>query len=150
MTRKVFNQDTQVWDTFPDLPAIESQAQSNDQMRANVNFERDHRMNATFIFQNTQFDCDQASLARITGAATLAGFAIAAGAPAGFLRWHQGGSDFAWITADNALFTMDAQTCFAFGQAAANNQSAYIFAANAIKGMDPIPTDYATNSDYWP
>ena len=118
--------------------------------RAAVNSERDRRMTATFAFAGKDFDCDQASLARITGAATLAGFAMGAGAPAEFMRWHQGVADFAWIAADNTLFPMDAQTCFAFGQAAANNQSAFIFAAQAIKGMDPIPADFATNADYWP
>jgi hypothetical protein len=120
------------------------------QARAGVNRERDLRMTSTFAFAGKDFDCDQASLARITGAATLAGFAMGAGAPAGFMRWHGGASDFAWIAADNTLFPMDAQTCFAFGQAAANNQSAYIFAAKAIKGMDPIPADFAANADYWP
>jgi len=120
------------------------------QARAAVNRERDRRMTATFFFAGKDFDCDQDSLARITGAATLAGFAMGACAPAGFMRWHGGASDFAWIAADNTLFPMDAQTCFAFGQAAANNQSAFIFAANAIKGMDPIPADFATNADYWP
>jgi len=129
----------------PVIPAI-----TLAEARAAVNAERDRRMTSTFVFAGKGFDCDQASLARITGAATLAGFAMGAGAPAGFMRWHGGASDFAWIAADNTLFPMDAQTCFAFGQAAANNQSAFIFAAKAIKGMDPIPADYATNADYWP
>ena len=120
------------------------------QARAAVNSERDRRMTSTFAFAGKDFDCDQDSLARITGAATLAGFAMGAGAPSGFMRWHGGAADFAWIAADNTLFPMDAQTCFAFGQAAANNQSAYIFAAKAIKGMEPIPADFATNADYWP
>jgi hypothetical protein len=120
------------------------------QSRAAVNRERDRRMTSTFAFAGKDFDCDQDSLARITGAATLAGFAMGAGAPAGFMRWHGGAADFAWIAADYTLFPMDAQTCFAFGQAAANNQSAFIFAAKAIKGMAPIPADFATNADYWP
>ena len=120
------------------------------ELRAAVNRERDRRMTSTFAFAGKDFDCDQSSLARITGAATLAGFAIGAGAPSGFMRWHQGAADFAWIAADNTLSPMDAQTCFAFGQAAANNQSAFIFAAKAIKGMDPIPPDFTTNADYWP
>ena len=120
------------------------------QARAAVNAERDRRMTATFTFAGKPYDCDQASLARITGAASLAGFAMVAGAIAGNLRWHGGDADFTWIAADNTLTTMDAQTCFAFGQAAANNQSAHIFAGAAIKDTDPIPADYATNEDYWP
>lgn len=116
---------------------------------ADVNRERDRRLNSTFDFAGKAYDCDEASLARITGAATLAGFAMGAGATTGNLRWHGGGEDFAWIAADNSLTTMDAPTCFAFGQAAAANQSAHIFAAKAIKAIDPIPADYADDAR-WP
>jgi len=119
------------------------------QARAAVNAERDRRLGTTFAFAGKDYDCDKASLARITGAATLAGFAMRAGAKAGNLRWHGGKVDFTWITADNSLTTMDAQTCFAFGNAAATNQSAHIFAGHAIKAMDPIPADF-TNDKYWP
>jgi len=119
------------------------------QARAAVNAERDRRMTATFAFAGKDYDCDAQSLARITGAATLAGFAMGAGAKAGNLRWHGGKADFAWIAADNSLTTMDAQTCFAFGNAAATNESAHIFAGHAIKAMDPIPADF-TNGKYWP
>ena len=119
-------------------------------LRLAVTAERDRRMTSTFSFAERDFDCDNDSLARITGAATLAGFAIGAGASVGNLRWHGTAEDFTWITADNNLIVMDAQTCFAFGQAAAHNQSAHIFAAVAIKTMVPIPADYATNDDYWP
>ena len=78
------------------------------QARAAVNAERDRRMTATFAFAGKRYDCDAQSLARITGAATLAGFAMGAGAKAGNLRWHEGKVDFTWIAADNSLITMDA------------------------------------------
>jgi len=116
---------------------------------ARVNIERDRRLNTTFIFQGVPYDCDQNSLARITGAATLAGFAIGAGAPAGYYRWHGGDTDFMWIANDNSLNVMDAQTCFALGQAAASNQSAHIFAADILKRQNPIPRDY-TDDSHWP
>ena len=119
------------------------------QARAAVNAERDRRLGTTFAFAGKSYDCDKASLARITGAATLAGFAMGAGAEADDLRWHGGKADFTWIAADNSLTTMDAQTCFAFGNAAATNESAHIFAGHAIKAMDPIPADF-TNDKYWP
>ena len=119
------------------------------QARADVNAERDRRLGTTFTFAGKSYDCDTASLARITGAATLAGFAMGAGAAAGNLRWHGGAADFMWIAADNTLTTMDAQTCFGFGNAAATNQSAHIFASRTIKAMDPIPSDY-TDDKYWP
>jgi len=120
-----------------------------DQARAAVNAERDRRMTAAFAFAGKRYDCDARSLQRITGAATLAGFAMGAGAKAGNLRWHGGAVDFTWIAADNSLTTMDAQTCLAFGNAAATNQSAHIFAGHAIKAVDPIPADY-TDDKYWP
>ena len=129
--------------------AAEIASEIQQSMRVKVNAERNRRMNLTFAFAGKEFDCDQDSLARITGAAALAGFAMGAGAGAGNLRWHGGAADFAWIAADNTLTAMDAQTCFAFGQAAANNQSAHIFAGATIKGMDPIPADYAADSR-WP
>jgi len=117
--------------------------------RAAVNAERDRRMTATFAFDGKRYDCDAQSLARITGAAALARFALIAGAEADDLRWHGGAADFTWIAADNSMTTMDAQTCAAFGAAAAANESAHIFAAHAIKTMDPIPADY-TDDKYWP
>lgn len=117
--------------------------------RADVNAERNRRMRGTFAFSGTRFSCDADSLQRITGAGTLAGFAMAAGAQAGDLYWHGGTDPFAWIAADNSIVTMDAQTAFAFGQAAARNETLYIFAAKSIKDMDPIPTDYAAD-EYWP
>ena len=128
-------------DVYPDnQPAPTSQ---------DVNAERDRRMFSTFTFGGVAYDCDDASLSRITGAATLAGFAIGAGSPIGNLRWHGGSVDFAWIAADNSETPMDAQTSFAFGQEAAVNQSTHIFAGAAIKAMNPIPQDYATNESYW-
>jgi hypothetical protein len=114
-----------------------------------INVERDRRLTSTFDFNGNVFDCDEKSLARITGAATLAGFAVGAGAPVGFMTWHGGVNNFEWIAADNTLVQMDAQTCFAFGQAAANNQSLHIFAAKALKDMIPIPLNYKDDV-WWP
>lgn len=113
-----------------------------------VNRERDRRIVHEFWFQSKPYDNDTVSKQRITGAATLAGFAIAAGAQPGNYLWHGGASSFSWIAKDNTLTVMDAQTCFAFGQAAANHESAMVFAAYALKAMTPIPNDYEDNS-YW-
>lgn len=114
-----------------------------------VNAERNRRLRAPFTFAGHAFDRDPTSLQRITGAATLAGFAMAAGAQAGNLFWHGGESPFAWIAADNSIVTMDAPTCFAFGQEAAAVETRLIFAARAVKAMDPIPADYADDI-HWP
>lgn len=112
---------------------------------SDINAERDRRLTAGFSFGGAVFDCDPASLQRITGAATLAGFAAMAGAMPGDLRWHGGPDDFVWIAADNTLAPMDAATCFAFGQAAASHQSRLIFAAKALKSKLPIPADFAAD-----
>lgn len=116
-------------------------------MSSMVNAERDRRLAADFEFQGKMYQRDPTSLQRITGAATLAGFAIAGGAQPGNLRWANPESDFGWIASDNSITAMDAQTCFAFGQAAAAVETRLIFAAKALRSMDPIPADYA--SDLW-
>lgn len=120
-----------------------------EQVRAAIDAERDRRMNSVLFFAGNYYDCDVASLQRITGAGSLAGLAIAGGAKAGNVHWHGGADPFAWITADNIVVPMDAQTCFAFARAAAANISAHIFAAKALKSADPIPQDY-TDGRYWP
>lgn len=116
---------------------------------SDVNAERDRRVYSTFIFEGTVYDCDESSLARITGAAALAGFAMFGGALPGNFQWHGGATDFSWICHNNTVTPMDAQTCFAFGQAAAANQSAHIFAARALKELNPIPVNFADDI-WWP
>lgn len=116
---------------------------------ADVDAERDRRMRSTFHFNGKDFDCDPVSLQRIIGSASLAGFFMASGGTATDVRWHGGADPFVWIAADNSIVTMDAQTVFAFGQAAAANEAAHIFAARTLKDMSPIPVDFRDNS-YWP
>ncbi|WP_050518331.1 hypothetical protein [Pseudorhodobacter antarcticus] len=65
------------------------------------------------------------------------------------LAWHGGESDFGWIALDNKIVPMDAQTVFAFGQAAARVESELVFIANWLKKQDPIPADFASGK-YWP
>ncbi len=114
-----------------------------------IRTERNRRLSADFAFQGVMYQRDQVSLARITGAATLAGFAVGAGAPAGFYRWHNGPTDFSWIASDNSLTVMDAPACFAFGQEAAAVETRIVFAAKALRDMEPIPADF-TDDGYWP
>jgi len=125
----------------------EEQIKRNNYLLA-VNLERDRRLAADFEFNGKQYQRDPTSLQRITGAATLAGFAIAAGAQPGNLRWANPESDFGWIASDNTITAMDAQTCFAFGQAAAAVETRLIFAAKALREMEPIPADYAAD-EWW-
>lgn len=113
-----------------------------------VNAERDRRMRV-FTFDGVAYSFDPVSRDNISGAAVLALGAISAGAQPGNLRWANPEQDFGWIALDNTVVPMDAQTCWAFAQAAAAYKSALIFAARALKDFDPIPGDYTDNS-YWP
>lgn len=116
---------------------------------AQVNAERNRRLQADFAFNGVMFQRDTVSLQRITGAATLAGFAAGAGAQPGDLRWANPNRDFVWIASDNTLVEMDAQTAFAFGAAAAQVETDIVFAAAALRAMDPIPDD-VTDDAWWP
>ena len=113
-----------------------------------VNQERDRRLSADFEFQGKMYQRDRISLQRITGAATLAGFAIGQGAQVGDYKWADPNNDFGWIASDNTVTLMDAQTCFTFGQAAANVETRLIFKAAALRSMNPIPEDY-TDDKWW-
>jgi len=113
-----------------------------------VNQERARRLQQDFTFNGVAFQRDTVSLSRITGAATLAGFAVGAGAQEGNLRWANADQDFAWIASDNSVVPMDAQTCFAFGQAAAAVETTIVFAAKSLRELAPIP-DPATWAG-WP
>lgn len=119
------------------------------QMSARINAERDRRIVAGFPFAGHRFDFDPASKSRITGAATLAGFALAQGAVPGDLQWNGVGVDFTWLSADNVAVPMDAATCFAFGAAAAEHERAHIFAARALKDAETVPDDFAADA-WWP
>jgi hypothetical protein len=116
---------------------------------AELNSERDRRIGRGFMFQDRRFDFDDRAKANIAGAAQLAFMAMVAGAQSGDLFWNGGSTPFTWIAADNSFVTMDAQTVVEFGRAAALHEQSHIFAARAVKDMDPIPADYA-NDSYWP
>lgn len=134
----------------PEVVAAAVVAQARAQALHAVTAERDRRIAAGFLFGGRRFDFDPMSKQRITGAATLAGFAMGQGAGAGNLLWHGGVHSFTWIAGDNGLVTMDAPTCFAFGQAAAAHESAHIFAARALKDRpEGVPEDFAADR-WWP
>ena len=137
-------------DEFESLKAIASDWHEIEALPSvdDVNRERDRRLAADFEFQGKMYQRDTVSLQRIAGKATLAGFAIAAGAQSGNLRWDNPERDFGWISSDNTITPMDAQTCFAFAQAAAAVETRLVFAAKQLRDMDPIPADY-TDDKWW-
>lgn len=117
---------------------------------ADVDAERDRRITAGFSFNGVAYQSRPEDRENIMGASTAAVAAISAGAQPGDYRWANADSDFLWIAADNTMHLMDAQTMFAFGQAAMAHKQTLIFAGRAIKDMSPIPADFATNEAYWP
>jgi len=122
-------------------------ADRKDQNRA-VSSERDRRV-SVFKFGGKEFDYGEVSRVDIAGAGTLALAAIINGAQPANLKWAEPNADFRWIARDNASVPMDAQTTFAFAQAAARWRSDHIFAARAIKDAASIPADYAADAR-WP
>lgn len=113
-----------------------------------INAERDRRILETFVFEGHRYQLDQHSKQNITGAGALAGFALGKGAQRRNYRWHGGNQDFSWLTADNEVVTMDAETVFAFAQAAAEQVRRHIFIARRLKDMPVIPEDF-TNDRHW-
>jgi len=117
-----------------------------------VNAERDRRTEAGIPFtvrgQMHVFDFNQMGKDNVTGAATLAKFAILKGAQPGDYRWANPEVDFTWITQANEKVQMDAHETSALGDVAAGWTTKHIYIARAIKDMDPIPADY-TDDKYW-
>lgn len=114
-----------------------------------INAERDRRTASGFMFKGLLFQSRIEDQKRINGAGTLAAIAVMNGSHAGDFRWHNGTSDFVWISSDNRLIRMDAYDVIAFGQAAARWESEHVFAARALKDMVDPPRDY-DDDKYWP
>jgi hypothetical protein len=113
-----------------------------------VDRERDRRI-SILRFDGVDFQCDAGSQQRITAAGLTAKLAVLGGAQAGNLRWMSPDADFGWIAAGNTVATMDAQHMAAFSDAATAWVVRHALAARALKDMNPMPSDYATDR-YWP
>lgn len=120
-----------------------------DITRAQVDNERDRRIDGGFTFGGIFYQSDAEARENIAGAAQLAFAAIVQGVEAGDLHWHGEPADFEWIAFDDTRIPMDAHTMFAFGQAALAHKRTHIFAANDLKKLDPIPADFIADQ-YWP
>jgi hypothetical protein len=101
------------------------------------------------MFEGVKFQARIEDQKRITGASILATIAVMNGAQVGDYRWHGGTSDFVWIADDNSLVIMDAFDIINFGKKAAEWESNHVFAAYALKEMNPIPEDFRDDK-YWP
>lgn len=116
---------------------------------ADVDAERDHRIDAGVEFQGVMFQSRATDRENIAGAAQLGFMAIVGGAQAGDLRWSNPDQDFAWIASDNSLVPMDAHTVVAFGKVAAERKQALIYAGRQLKDMESVPADF-TDNKWWP
>ena len=117
--------------------------------KEDVNIERNKRISSGIPFNGKVYDFDQMGKDNITGAASLAKFALFAGAGEGNFRWANPDVDFTWITQDNSKVALDAPTMSKLGDVAAGWTTKHIYAARALKDMNPIPLDY-TADEYWP
>tara|TARA_R100001230_G_C5675849_1_gene181488 strand:- start:403 stop:819 length:417 start_codon:yes stop_codon:yes gene_type:complete len=124
-------------------------AEDQERLAAQVNAERDRRIDGHFTFNGVEYQSRPEDRENMAGAATSALAAITQGAQPGDLRWHGGAKDFVWIAADNSTVSMDAQTMFALGQAAMAHKQSHIFAARVLKDKSPIPNDYGEDT-HWP
>lgn len=140
-----------MWTPDPEIivTAAHKAAQEQDRLSQAVDRERDRRIASGFEFMSKRYQTRPEDRENIAGASTAALAAMMNGAQEGNYRWHGGDTDFVWIAEDNSLNTMDAQTMFAFGQAAMAHKQAHIFAARALKDAEEIPADYQGDA-YWP
>jgi hypothetical protein len=124
------------------LPAPQPEAQQ-------VNAERDRRI-GRFTFDGVAYQCDPDSQQQIMAMGTDARFAqlVGKGKPMD-LRWASPNTDFGWIAADNSIIPMDAPHMSDFAEAAKSWVMRHIFAARALKDVQPIPADY-DDDKYWP
>ncbi|MCV6825995.1 MULTISPECIES: hypothetical protein [Halocynthiibacter] len=130
-------------------PYVPTNEQEQERLRQLVNEEKDRRKYGGFTFNGVEYQNDPSSLANINGAGSLAGFAMLNGAQAGDLYWHGGTEAFGFIASDNTVTPMDAQTTFAFAQAAAAHVTLVTFKAKALKDRPGgIPADF-TDDSYW-
>ncbi len=115
-----------------------------------VSIERDLRIHEGFFFKGWKFQCDDVSKQNISGAASLAGFAMMQGAQVGNYRWNGGETDFVWFDVDNVPRLMDASDMLAMGGAAAEHVRVHITAARVLKDApNGIPADYQDDV-HWP
>lgn len=114
-----------------------------------VNAEWDRRVFGGFEFMGKVFASDIFSMNDICDHALWARDAMSRGAQAGDYKWHEKEEDFAWKAKDGTYMKMDAPTMVSLHVGMTMHKQAHFIAAQAIKAMTPIPSDY-TSDTYWP
>jgi len=120
-----------------------------DALRREINAERDRRIAAGVNFNGKTFQSDPASIENIGNVATAALSYIVSGGSPDEMYWQSPDVPFAWLAEDNTLMPMTPQMMIEFGNATLAHKSAIIFAARALKDMNPLPVDY-TDDKWWP
>lgn len=116
-----------------------------------VDAERDRRLPLGLTYQGHAYQTRPFDIDNLTGAATAAVAAIAAGAQPGDLRWADPDVDFGWIATDNTVVPMDAPTLFGLARAAMARRSALIRAGRALKDQLAGNPDLDVTADtLWP
>lgn len=142
-----------VWEASGNVIPPYLEISSNEITANQINIEKDNRINSGFIFQGKLYQSDVSSRENIAGAFSMATQAIAQGALTGNYLWqklvdYSIDTPFTWITSNNEIVPMDAQTVVQFGYSALAYKQKLIFKAYALKSMNPIPTDYMDDK-YW-
>jgi hypothetical protein len=137
-------------ETAAEVAARQAEAAQRVVEPAEVDAERDRRIDAGFTFNGAAFQSRLSDRENIAGAAQLAFMAMMSGSGAvGDVMWNGTGRAFEWIGADNSLIQMDAPAVVDLGRAAAQHKQAHIFAARSLKDLDPIPHGFADDV-HWP
>lgn len=121
--------------------------------RDSVDSERNRRISDGFIFEGVLYQSRLPSQDHpgdwdvFSGKALEAFISVSQGAEIGDLRWSDKNSDFMWISADNTLIPMDAQTTLALCKEASNHRTKITMKASHLKSMEEIPLDF--KDDKW-
>jgi len=126
------------WVEITEELAIALTAISSEVTTVDVDQERDRRL-LRFKYDGVWYQSRPMDRVRMAGAHSAALACMLTNTP-----WPE---DFAWIAEDDSHIPMDLQSTLMFGNTALNHERLHIFAANALKKMDPIPEDFA--SDIW-
>jgi hypothetical protein len=113
-------------------------------MCAQVDRARDTQAAAGITLNGKLYQTDSDSRENIAGGAQLAVLAIAGGALPGNTKWDGSGSDFGWITADNSIVLLDAQTMLTLAKAAAEFKKNCIMYGYGMKQQINAATAHTT------